>query len=219
MKGLFIKDFRIVLKIGKAVFFILGLFILLTIGAMIFSDGENHLLNTLFGAISGVVAVMPCALIMGTFSIDESSHWNDFARSMPTNSKEIVLSKYLFLVLTSIINAVFIGVFFGVAIFLGKVEFEIALIYLVIGIVLVSMLFGGLFFPVAYKFGPSRGRIIFAVICIVPTLLIFLRDLFPKFSFNQNVLMLLLKLSPIFVSVIFIASIFLSYRIFVKKPF
>ena len=186
---------------------------------IIFGWGKEHILANLLGAVTGVLALLPGTLLISALSCDEASHWNEFALSLPASKKEVVLSKYILVIAMSILDALLIFGLYMLAIAFGRIEFEMTYVYMSGVVIFSAMLFSGVFFPVSYKVGPEKSRNFFAMFFIIPFILVLFKDFLSRFTINMETVIFWAKLSPIYVRVFFIASFFLSYRFFVKKPF
>ena len=86
MKGLILKD----LLNLKSTFKMLGVMMLFF--AVVFLPQGN-------GAIFGIIIMMFAMMVVTTISCDDLAKWDAYALTMPVTRKEMVLSKYLVMVL------------------------------------------------------------------------------------------------------------------------
>ena len=107
MKGLILKD---LLNLKGNIKFIL-LFIIMF--GFMSSLGDGNVNNFI-----GVIIVLCTTMIVSTFSYDDLNKWDSYVLTMPINRNDIVLSKYLTMlifsfigVLVSLIVSVTIGYF------------------------------------------------------------------------------------------------------------
>lgn len=205
MIGLMLKDL-LNLKRHSKVYLLLIIFY--------FVIGIINESSVMFSSMITLVAAM---LPITAMAYDEKSKWDRYALTMPLSRVSLVLSKYilsmLFLIPVFIISMVFNLLFSDILLN------DIVLIngvLLIVGIVLISVIF-----PVFFKYGAEKGRIILMLILFVPTGIVLILS---KFGFAlQNEDVLKLKYFLYFVPVIAIAvlalSILISISIYNKKEF
>ncbi|MBH7336550.1 ABC-2 transporter permease, partial [Clostridioides difficile] len=159
MKGLILKD---LLNLKGNVKFIL-LFIIMF--GFMSSLGDGNVNNFI-----GVIIVLCTTMIVSTFSYDDLNKWDSYVLTMPINRNDIVLSKYLTMlifsftgVLVSLIVSVTIG-YFKNTLILNETLLINALI------LSISVCFGSLILPLIYKFGTERARLSIILCFLVPTL-------------------------------------------------
>lgn len=156
MKGLLIKDFRLLM--GQKQFFltVLGLGILFT-----FVNGDP--------AFSvPYVAMMMCMFTFSTISYDEHDNGGAYLFSLPVTRKVYAAEKYIYglliclasLIVTSIFSVIVMTVkkeWIGNGEFLSVLVVAVLMVTLVLGVMIPSML----------KFGPEKGRIALVGIILV----------------------------------------------------
>ncbi len=168
MKGLLIKDLRILMCQKSALFIYIGvsLFMLINGVDISFCLGYTIMLMTI--------------LLLGSISYDEHENGMSFLMTLPVSRKEYVFSKYCFVV-TGVVFADFIMLLavcgyesikpsgFGI-----KNYVIISLIMLVMAFVLLSLML-----PIHLKFGVEKSRFVWlAILGIVGTIIV----IFARFS-------------------------------------
>lgn len=159
MKGLILKD---LLNLKGNVKFIL-LFIIMF--GFMSSLGDGNINNFI-----GVIIVLCTTMIVSTFSYDDLNKWDSYVLTMPINRNDIVLSKYLTMLIFS-----FIGVLVSLIVSVTIGYFKNTLILnetlLINALILsISVCFGSLILPLIYKFGTERARLLMILCFLVPTL-------------------------------------------------
>ncbi|HHP4617330.1 ABC-2 transporter permease, partial [Clostridioides difficile] len=159
MKGLILKD---LLNLKGNVKFIL-LFIIMF--GFMSSLGDGNVNNFI-----GVIIVLCTTMIVSTFSYDDLNKWDSYVLTMPINRNDIVLSKYLTMLIFS-----FIGVLVSLIVSVTIGYFKNTLILnetlLINALILsISVCFGSLILPLIYKFGTERARLLMILCFLVPTL-------------------------------------------------
>ncbi|OMK35564.1 hypothetical protein BER30_002232 [Clostridioides difficile] len=149
MKGLILKD---LLNLKGNIKFIL-LFIIMF--GFMSSLGDGNVNNFI-----GVIIVLCTTMIVSTFSYDDLNKWDSYVLTMPINRNDIVLSKYLTMLIFS-----FIGVLVSLIVSVTIGYFKNTLILnetlLINALILsISVCFGSLILPLIYKFGIERGSFI-----------------------------------------------------------
>ncbi|MBH6945714.1 ABC-2 transporter permease, partial [Clostridioides difficile] len=159
MKGLILKD---LLNLKGNIKFIL-LFIIMF--GFMSSLGDGNVNNFI-----GVIIVLCTTMIVSTFSYDDLNKWDSYVLTMPINRNDIVLSKYLTMLIFS-----FIGVLVSLIVSVTIGYFKNTLILnetlLINALILsISVCFGSLILPLIYKFGIERARLLMILCFLVPTL-------------------------------------------------
>ncbi|HBG2902292.1 TPA: ABC-2 transporter permease, partial [Clostridioides difficile] len=159
MKGLILKD---LLNLKGNIKFIL-LFIIMF--GFMSSLGDGNVNNFI-----GVIIVLCTTMIVSTFSYDDLNKWDSYVLTMPISRNDIVLSKYLTMLIFS-----FIGVLVSLIVSVTIGYFKNTLILnetlLINALILsISVCFGSLILPLIYKFGTERARLLMILCFLVPTL-------------------------------------------------
>ena len=196
MKGLFVKDFRVLMKAMK--------FALVAI--LLFSFMDNMRTFVIFyGSL----------LAVSSFAYDEKNKWNEMAAMLPYSDREMVLEKYIFGYVGTLIGfAVSCGAGFitgmdGDEFLFCLTGFLAVLIMLPINLTLI------------YKFGVEKTRIVYLIFIGATTaLIVLLSDLFLKTGANFFGTFDFALPALALVAILFnIAGIFLSVKFYRKKKF
>ncbi|HAU4959696.1 TPA: ABC-2 transporter permease [Clostridioides difficile] len=210
MKGLILKD---LLNLKGNVKFIL-LFIIMF--GFMSSLGDGNVNNFI-----GVIIVLCTTMIVSTFSYDDLNKWDSYVLTMPINRNDIVLSKYLTMLIFS-----FIGVLVSLIVSVTIGYFKNTLILnetlLINALILsISVCFGSLILPLIYKFGTERARLLMILCFLVPTLaLLVFKSILENISSPISIEIILNTLVyslPFVAILLFVISYFISSKIYGKK--
>ncbi|EGT3889406.1 TPA: ABC-2 transporter permease, partial [Clostridioides difficile] len=207
MKGLILKD---LLNLKGNVKFIL-LFIIMF--GFMSSLGDGNVNNFI-----GVIIVLCTTMIVSTFSYDDLNKWDSYVLTMPINRNDIVLSKYLTMLIFS-----FIGVLVSLIVSVTIGYFKNTLILnetlLINALILsISVCFGSLILPLIYKFGTERARLLMILCFLVPTLaLLVFKSILENISSPISIEIILNTLVyslPFVAILLFVISYFISSKIY-----
>lgn len=194
MKGLVYKDILILVKQLKFALFMVAIFCLI--------PNDDFGLNRFFLLYSGLF--LPITL----FAIDEATRWENYAAMLPCSLRDIVLSRYVL----GWLGLAFGGVFFAIGTFLpfGGKGGLLPLI-MVVGC---ALLFQGIIFPLLFRFGPNKGRLVSILAIVVMAVVVWtlydILDSIGLVSATGGVLWLILVLG----AVVCAASIPVSVRLY-----
>jgi len=165
MKGLILKD----LLNLKSTFKMLGVMMLFF--AVVFLPQGN-------GFIFGMIILMFAMMVVTTISYDDLAKWDAYALTMPVTRKEMVLSKYLVMVILNTLGAV-LSLIVGIvgSIIMGQ-SFDLEILAIIGAIYLVAFIFGSVIIPLIYKFGTEKARLMLFLCALIPTALILLMEQF-----------------------------------------
>jgi len=194
MKGLILKD----LLNLKSTFKMLG--VMIFVFAVIYIPQGN-------GFVFGMIILMFAMMVVTTISYDDLAKWDAYALTMPVTRKEMVLSKYLALIV-GVVGSVIMGQSFST-----EVLVTIGVLYLI------AFSFGSLMVPLIYRFGTEKARIMMFLCALIPTGLILLftqiKIPLPEATNPLIYLFLLLGFTVIMVS----GSYLISLRVYSNKEF
>lgn len=172
------------------------------------------------------VAIMAC---ISTFSYDEYNHWDHYILSSPITRVQVVLAKYLLLILITlsciiiqIFAVILIGYFQNGVIQLGS-EIE-SLIGSSVGV----MMAGALFIPLLYKYGIEKGRLVlfggaFVVGALGAGLYLLCQKWLGEMAWFQGIGDFFNQFGVVIIPIICLGFFYLSYRvslhIYKKKEF
>lgn len=208
MKGLLLKDWYVLWKLGKLYFVMMLVFFALSLN-------QTGYFYCCFIAL--LMAILP----MTALSMDERCKWSSYAAALPYSPGTIVASKY---VLGLILGSVATGLRAATAAVSGAITNSTpevlfpACLMLSIGFLLMTITY-----PVMFKFGTEKGRIAYLVTIalvtgIVSAGAIFLQDeAFP--AFLNTFVGVPIFVFPIIALILAALSLLLSIQIYKKKEF
>lgn len=207
MKGLLLKDMYSLQKYVKTVGVMLILY------AAIGSGNDDP------SFIIGMVILFFAMLSLTTFSYDETAHWPQFALSMPLSRKKIVLSKYILcLILVAAGGAA--SVVLAGAISILKHTYILGNIVLISGgVSMIALLMMSVLFPLLYKFGVEKARLMMIMVFLIPFGFVMLLNYLNVPMPGENVLKTFLYFSPLIVAAVMAVSYSISCKIFMEKEF
>ena len=210
MKGLILKD---LLNLKGNIKFIL-LFIIMF--GFMSSLGDGNVNNFI-----GVIIVLCTTMIVSTFSYDDLNKWDSYVLTMPINRNDIVLSKYLTMLIFSFIG-VLVSLIVSVTIGYCKNTLILNETLLINALILsISVCFGSLILPLIYKFGTERARLLMILCFLVPTLaLLVFKSILENISSPISIEIILNTLVyslPFVAILLFVISYFISSKIYSKK--
>lgn len=169
IKGLIKKDLLNLASYKQSVFIIIAFLSIFCA----FSEDMSQFMPIAVSAAIGMIA-------LSTFNYDEISKANSYLSALPTNKKEIVKEKYIFIIISTILGGIIGAV---LTILINNIikainpEFQIMIDYNSLLTTTISGMFGvslieAIQIPSIYKWGAERGRIqmfilIFLIILII----------------------------------------------------
>jgi ABC-2 type transport system permease protein len=214
MKSLIIKDLYNIGHNAKSMIFIL---LVLSFGLIPSSGTEGYII------MSGILCSM---MIITTFSFDDQSKWLKYAMVMPVTKKDIVISKFIVLLIFSAIGAVtglVIGAIGGTILHKGvfsSVNGMLSLLYTGALSLVISVFAGSMSIPLLLKFGAEKARILMLVSCLIPASIFFgIYKLFTLLgvSFTDQIIFILLCCSPFLALAWNFLMYKISYALFARK--
>ncbi|WP_426350653.1 ABC-2 transporter permease [Alloiococcus sp. CFN-8] len=167
--------------------------------------------------LSGMILFLFAIQFISSFSYDDIAKWDKYALSLPITRADIVRSKYLLAVIFLAIGSVasfLIDIAFRY--FDGKLDIIESLLTLY-GLVAMACIFISLLLPLIYKFGVERSRIIILGCAAVPFILTYILQKLGIGLPSENILRILLIISPLFVILIMYLSYLISLKIYENK--
>ncbi|WP_312425574.1 ABC-2 transporter permease [Lacrimispora sp.] len=214
MKSLIIKDLYNIGHNAKSMIFIL---LVLAFGLIPSSGAEGYII------MSGILCSM---MIITTFSFDDQSKWLKYAMVMPVTKKDIVISKFIVLLIFSAIGAVtglVIGAIGGTILHKGvfsSVNNMLSLLFTGALSLVISEFAGSMSIPLLFKFGAEKARILMLVSCLIPASIFFgIYKLFTLLgvSFTDQIIFILLCCSPFLALAWNFLMYKISYALFARK--
>lgn len=214
MKSLILKDLYNIGHNAKSMIFIL----LVLAFALIPSSGvEGYII------MSGILCSM---MIITTFSFDDQSKWLKYAMVMPVTKKDIVISKFIVLLIFSAFGAVtglIIGAIGGTIAhkgFFSSINNMLSLLFTGAVSLVISEIAGSMSIPLLFKFGAEKARMLMLVSCLIPASIFFgIYKLFTLLgvSFTDQIIFILLCCSPFLALVWNFLMYKISYALFASK--
>lgn len=214
IKGLITKDLLQLKSYRKTLLVFIMIFILTGIVQQNLQGVENMVIIMLtlgFGMFS-----------IATFNYDEQLKTDRYILTFPLTKKEIVLSKYILVICSTIVGAI-IGIIAScVIVFLMSKQFPDfqKLVYIGIGGILGVGAVESIQLPCIYKFGAEKGRIqLFIVVALITLLtggILFIGD---KININlpiNNIINIIYNFLPIILILLTIVIYFISYKLSCK---
>lgn len=156
MKGLLIKDMRILMRQKMT------LLIIMLLGVFMSMNGGNASFSL------GYMMVVSATLVVTTISYDYFEKGMSFMFTLPVTKKGYVLEKYLLALLVELVMAGFAVLIQVVGILLGNPADWMEFLVTGVSCFVAAMVLIAVYIPVYIKFGPEKSRVaIFIVIGII----------------------------------------------------
>jgi ABC-2 type transport system permease protein len=160
MKGLILKD---LLNLKRYVRIVALLFV---VYAVFFSLVDNG------NGLGAMFALLGSMLVITTMSYDDLAKWDGYALAMPLSRRDVVLGKYLVMLLLCLAGAA-VGALFDLLIGLFHHNLAVGEVALSSGLILcVALALNSLALPLLYKFGAEKARILLILCYLAPVILI-----------------------------------------------
>ena len=154
MLGLMIKDVYTMKKQLKIV-------LVISLFYIIFSIADNNI-----GFLSFVALFANLGLILSTFSYDEKSHWDKYARIIPVSYQKVVASRYAEILF---VNVFIFIILMPISFFVKRPEQEILeVLSILVAVICVGVILLAIMFPIIYKIGMEKARVMLFVIMFIP---------------------------------------------------
>ena len=206
MKGLIIKDILNLRNYMKQLILVFIFFVAYGI----------FLKNGVF--VGSMITLMLSMQVITTMSYDEYAKWDKYALTMNINRKDIVLSKYVFFIMSIIIGIV-VGIISSSFINIIS-DSNVGIDEILVTSIMVPCIFAILFciiIPIVFKIGVEKARVVMMAIFFTPTILGFI--IF-KMAEKANIPMpdeatldMIFKFGLIGLIVLTVVFIFISYKI------
>ncbi|MEA5026054.1 MAG: ABC-2 transporter permease [Erysipelotrichaceae bacterium] len=208
MSGLLIKDL-LNLNSNKRIY--VSLIIIIIFFTVMNQGGINF--------TSVYIPVLCMMLTISTFSYDEYSKWDRYALALPLTRRDLVKGRYLFAIIVLSISMIFtIGLtIFNQSVFKSGGTISDVLVLPLI-ITLVTGLMIAVVFPLLYKFGAEKGRLMLMIVYGIIGALGFIAGYLIKeiridFSSAGTVLTLLLNYGVYILLILSVLAFYVSYRL------
>ncbi len=210
MKGLIIKD----LLTTKRNFKIIGIIFIIYI---IMAFEGNNSLNFL-------PPFMSVMMMLSTFSYDEYNKWDAYAITLPKGRSNVVTAKYVITLLLVLASSLLVFILSILISYLTNGSLNVGdNLGLMVGSIIGTLLVESFMYPLIYKYGIEKGRLIIFVlvfgIAIGGGFLINVLDLSVLGIFLNKLGDYLLYIFIILIALIVFASYLISKRIYLHKEF
>lgn len=216
IKGLILKDLLQLRNYKKTLFVFIIIFVLTSIT----QEGMDSMLVVMLTLGFGMFSI-------ATFSYDELAKADRYILTMPLTKKEVVLSKYILVICSTIIGAI-IGTIISLVINIGmnkEIPEVMESIAISLGAIFGLGLVQSIQIPCIYKWGAEKGRIQLFIVGMMMLLVGFgiifigekvnieftINDFFNKIIYFIPVILLILTI------IIYFISYKVSYKIYSKK--
>ncbi len=209
MYGLIKKDFLMIKQNLKILMFVFIVFI----GTSIINESD----------MTFMLPFMTVMISISTFSYDNYNKWDAYAITLPNGRKNVVRAKYISTLVFVIMS--FIISFISLLIMqkcVDNINLDIALVELV-GCLFAVFLIMSIMFPIMYKYGIEKGRIVLFLLSFGVTgiAVLILKNIDLNISSNvidffNNYYKILI---PIITGLLIFASYNISEKIYSKKEF
>ncbi len=162
MKGLLIKDLLTIRNQLKVIVLLIAFYIVYSLTMQDIS---------MLGAMIVLLTVM---MPITAMAYDEKSGWGRYQSALPISKKMVVFSKYVFGVILLALGSLMSGLsILLLSIFSQFVEITDAL-WLLATFAAMGIVFMSLVFPIIFKFGVEKGRMLMLLVIFLPVMLIML---------------------------------------------
>lgn len=170
------------------------------------------------GVISfmGICVIVCSMMVITTISFDDLSKWNRYALIMPVSRRDVVRSKYMVLIIFSLIGC---GVGIVICSICGIVlkDFNLAnTLGASMGCLGIAFIFGSIILPLLYKFGAEKARMLMIVCFLIPTAVVYFVAYFYKSTGLPMPGETFINMAIITLPFLCILIMYISYRISLK---
>lgn len=174
--------------------------------------------------ITLIIPILGIIMFVSTFSYDDFNNWNPYVITFPKGRENVVKAKYIATIILVIILAM-ISLILGIGIQFIKTNIINIndIINSLMGTILSSVILISILYPIIFKYGPTKGRIVLftVVFCLAGV-----GALISNFIDMNFIVDIINKLDNIMISLISLTSIILlsisylvSKKIYLHKEF
>ena len=210
MLGFIKKDWLMFRRNLKPLIFILVIYFLMAIFA-----------NMDISFLPPFISVM---VMLSTFSYDSFNNWDAYAVSIPNGRKKVVVSKYLTTIILIVASTIIVTLVSFLASYINSKSIDIKLtLFSMLAVAIVSILLEIVLYPIIFKYGIEKARIVIFAIVFVFSMGIVLIARHINLSAFSNILTVILKywyvIVPALIIGTFLVSYFISMKIYKNKEF
>ncbi|WP_164918909.1 MULTISPECIES: ABC-2 transporter permease [Acutalibacteraceae] len=203
MTGLILKDLLYLKRTGRVLIAVTAFYLIVFLAT---SSG-----NAASAILSGFIVMLPVILSVNVFACDEFARWRRYEGSLPVSGSRVVLARYLFALIFSTSLTL---LSFALELFVGLTQ-KAALAFLVSWGA--ALLFYAVLFPIFYRFGTQKARLVLIGVVLLPTFgVALLRQMnlpLPGGADPERWLPLL----PLLAAALFLLSFRFSCRVFARR--
>lgn len=221
IKGLIIKDLLQLKSYKKTLVIFIAFFILTS---MTNSDTLSfvQMITVMLTLVFGMVGI-------ATFSYDQMANADKYILTLPLSKKEIVKSKYIFTICSSLVGAILGFIISLIILVIKKQNIDIEdMLSTALGGILGIGIVEAIQIPCIYKWGAEKGRIqIYVIAFVIAFIAGALAYIGEKLNINlpmNNILDILNKLNKLLpyiilaiIAIVYYVSYKISYKIYSKK--
>ena len=204
MIGLILKDLLYLKRTGKVLIAMLIFYVILM------ANSKRAFSDTL---LSSFVVMLTMILCSNAFGYDEVAKWKLYELSFPVSKKQIVLARYL-LALSFATVLTLLSFLLEWMIFRGVTADSLAVLSVSWGI---SLFLCSILFPLFYRYGMQKARLILLLLLLIPSLGIALFQAISIPALSESSVLLLIQLFPVFAALVFFVSFLISCRVYASK--
>lgn len=163
--------------------------------------------------------ITPMSLVISLIMFDEKDHWDLYSFTLPYSRRQLVTEKYIICLLWVIFNTVVVTAAFAVK---GMIDSDFGMSEsLIVPLVasMIGLVFPSFALPFVFKFGAEKGRIVYLVfMALIGGSIGFLGafDMPPSPDVPQYLAFAIMVAASV---IIFLASMFISVKIYQNKQF
>jgi ABC-2 type transport system permease protein len=207
MKGLLIKDFLQLKREFRLLYLIL-----------MFFPAISGLANPQFflPTITVLMSIYSGTFVLASLGKDETTNWVQISQSFPILLRELILEKYIFALILSVIANLVVFLIGCIASFILQLSFYLVILYAMCA-GLFCFLFCLFVIPISYKFGSNNCRYFIFAFAAMPGIIAILANnfQFDFLSFINSVTLSKLQLILLFIGIFafcILLSLILSFR-------
>ncbi len=210
MIGFIKKDLAII----KGNFKIMGLLIIIYALLSLFGDMD----------ISFIIPFMSVMIMISTFSYDNFNKWDAYSISLPNGRKNSVKAKYIATILMILVFSLLTIILSFIISYVNSknINYVEILIYM-LGTIFGTLLVLTITYPIIYKWGVEKARIVMFIVVLVLAILGSLAFQFIDFTNLAKLITIIEDYLIIIIIAMALAMVYISYkisqRIFMKKEF
>ena len=158
MKALFLADLYQIWITFK----FYGVFLLVALGITAFSSGDNNL-----GTFFPMYAVLMCSMMgMSLLQLDEASHWNVCAQTLPCTRRDQVTGKYAVTMASFAVTWIPFVLLYAVLAAMGRMTWQMMAVQSVLLLVM-GLLAPAFSLAPLFRWGSAKGRVIYIAVIIL----------------------------------------------------